>query len=205
MNKIACVGDSITWGFTILRRSKYSYPSVLQSLLEDKAEVGNFGLNDATASLDSEMPYARRSTFKKALDFHPDMVLMMLGSNDSKKINWNEKNFREGYLFILEKFMDMGAKPYLLLPPAVLNRIEIKQGVQIGRLEPKFLALDETTLTGSVIPVIKDIASTLSLPVIDLHSVVDDISLFNDGIHPNRTGAALMAETVFSQLKTSLL
>lgn len=205
MKRIACIGDSITWGFTILRRSKYSYPSVLQSLLEDKAEVGNFGLNDATASLESEMPYARRATFKKALDFQPDTVLMMLGSNDSKKINWNENKFHEGYLFILEKFMNMGAKPFLLLPPAVLNRIEIRQGVQIDRLEPKFLALDENTLTLSVIPAIKEIAATLSLPVIDLHAVVNDISLFNDGIHPNRAGAALMAQTVLSAIKPTLL
>ena len=101
--------------------------------------------------------------------------------------------------------MDMGAKPFLLLPPAVLNRIEIRQGVQIDRLEPKFLALDENTLTLSVIPAIKEIAATLSLPVIDLHAVVNDISLFNDGIHPNRAGAALMAQTVLSAIKPTLL
>ncbi len=204
MKRIACVGDSITWGFTIIRRSKYSYPSVLQSLLEGKAEVANFGLNDATASLESEMPYARRPTFKKALNFRADIVLMMLGSNDSKKINWNEQKFREGYLFILQKFLDMGAKAYLLLPPAVLNRIEIRQGVQIDRLEPKFLALDDNTLSENVIPAIKDIANSLSLPTIDLHGVIDDISLFNDGIHPNRAGAALMARSILPEIKSSL-
>lgn len=30
MKRIACVGDSITWGFTIVNRRKYSYPALLQ-------------------------------------------------------------------------------------------------------------------------------------------------------------------------------
>ena len=205
MIKIACVGDSITWGFTILSRSKYSYPAVLQRLCGDAAKVENFGLNDATARLESDRPYARRITFKRAVDFHPDVVLMMLGSNDSKKINWQEDKFREGYNYILNTFLNMGARAFLLLPPVVLNRIEIRDGLQISRLEPGFLALDEDTLSAGVIPAIRDIASANVLPVINLHSVVTDISLFNDGIHPNRAGAALMAQTVYDQIKNVVL
>ncbi len=205
MIKIACVGDSITWGFTILGRSKYSYPAVLQRLCGDTAKVENFGLNDATARLESERPYARRPVFKKACDFHPDVVLMMLGSNDSKKINWQEDKFRQGYNHILDTFLKTGAKVFLLLPPTVLNRIEIKEGVQVGRLEPKFIALDEDTLRSGVIPAIREIASSQALPVIDLHDVVSDIRYFNDGIHPNRAGAALMAQTIYDQIKDAVL
>lgn len=201
MIKIACIGDSITWGFTILRRGAYSYPAVLQRLLKDKAQVANFGLNDSTASRESEMPYTKRPPFSKAKAFGADLALIMLGSNDTKKINWGEEKFREGYSYIVDTFLQQGARVYLMLPPAVLNRIELKEGVQIGRLEPKFLALNEDILRFGVIPAIKDIAQEKNLPVIDLHSLITDISLFNDGIHPNKEGAALMANAIAQRLK----
>ena len=59
MIQIACNGDSITWGVTILRRSKYSYPAVFGELLNSESqefEVNNYGYNDSTARMDSEVP-----------------------------------------------------------------------------------------------------------------------------------------------------
>ena len=46
MKKVACGGDSITWGFTIIHPAKHGYPAVLQHLLGDGYEVRNFGYND---------------------------------------------------------------------------------------------------------------------------------------------------------------
>lgn len=47
MKKIACIGDSITWGFTLLNPWKQSYPALLQERLGTEYEVRNFGYNDA--------------------------------------------------------------------------------------------------------------------------------------------------------------
>ena len=43
--KVACIGDSITYGAAIEDRVNYSYPSQLQVLLGENYEVGNFGKN----------------------------------------------------------------------------------------------------------------------------------------------------------------
>lgn len=87
MKRIACVGDSITWGFTIVNRRKYSYPALLQQRLGADYEVRNFGQNDAAARFDADTPYVKKRVFQESLDWNPDIVLLMLGSNDTKKRN----------------------------------------------------------------------------------------------------------------------
>lgn len=47
--KVACVGNSITYGAGISNREKNSYPAQLQYYLGDDYEVRNFGSNGATA------------------------------------------------------------------------------------------------------------------------------------------------------------
>ena len=68
MKKIACIGDSITWGFTIINRRKHSYPALLQQRLGPDYEVRNFGYNDASARFDADTPYVKKAAYKKSLD-----------------------------------------------------------------------------------------------------------------------------------------
>ena len=53
MTKVACIGDSITWGFTLLKPWKQSYPALLQEKLGTEYKVGYFGYNDASARFDA--------------------------------------------------------------------------------------------------------------------------------------------------------
>ena len=95
MTKLACIGDSITSGFTLLNPRRNSYPSLLQKMLGDGYEVRNFGVLDAAARFDADTPYVRKKAYTKSLDWNPDIVLIMLGSNDTKrrkKIALLEKN-----------------------------------------------------------------------------------------------------------------
>jgi len=46
--KVACVGDSITFGSGIADRDNASYPAQLQKLLGDGFEVKNFGVSGRT-------------------------------------------------------------------------------------------------------------------------------------------------------------
>ena len=46
--KVACVGNSITYGTGVAEREKNAYPVKLQQMLGDKYEVGNFGKPGAT-------------------------------------------------------------------------------------------------------------------------------------------------------------
>ena len=190
MTKIACVGDSITWGFTIIRRLRYSYPAQLGHLLGKGYRVRNFGVNNACASFHSDLPYGLTPSFRAALRYKPDVVVMMLGTNDSKKFNWNPENFRSGYLKILERFLDMPQKPrvYLMVPPHIFSSFG-----------PEPFALSNERLEEQVIPAIREIASSKSLPLIDLHTAIAEKSLLNDGVHPGRAGAAVIALEVYKE------
>lgn len=197
---IACIGDSITWGFTILKRGKYSYPAVLQALLGESHEVHNFGFNNATASAAGDIPYVKRNVWKNALALKPDVALVMLGTNDTKPINYDAQKFAEGYTGIIRNLLEGGSRVFLMTPPHILNRIEIRDGLEISRIEPAPIALCEDTLMERIIPVIRKTAETMNLPLIEINDVICDISQFNDGIHPNRNGAGLIAATVYKQL-----
>lgn len=194
--KIACIGDSITWGFTILKRNKYSYPAVLQTLVGPEHEVHNFGCNNATASADGDVAYMKRKVYRDALALHPDVAIVMLGTNDTKPINYDAQKFVYGYMTIINSLQELGAKVYLMTPPHILNQIEIRDGVKIKRIDPTPIALSEETLNEHILPAIRN----FDLPVIEINNIITDISQFNDGIHPNKEGAALIAQTVYSRL-----
>ena len=66
---VDCVGNSITGGFTLAHPETESYPAVLQRLLGDGYEVGNFGVTAHALMLDSDLPYQKTTRFKEALDF----------------------------------------------------------------------------------------------------------------------------------------
>lgn len=198
--KIACIGDSITWGFTILKRNRYSYPAVLQALVGDTHEVQNFGCNNATASREGDVPYRKTRAYRNAMKFQPDMAFVMLGTNDTKPINYDERKFLEGYTGIIDKLLNLGSKVYLMTPPHILNRIEIRDGLEISRIDPTPIALNEDTLMERIIPLIRETAASRQLPLIEINEVITDISQFNDGIHPNRDGAAQIANTIYKRL-----
>ena len=83
--RIACVGDSITYGATIRDKSHDSYPAQLGTMLGRKYSVKNFGASGYTLQESCDRPYTSHKRYKKSLDFKPDVVLIMLGTNDTKE------------------------------------------------------------------------------------------------------------------------
>ena len=67
--KIACVGNSITYGYTIENRERDSYPAQLQRMLGEGYTVGNFGKSGATLLNKGHRPYMKQEEFQKALAF----------------------------------------------------------------------------------------------------------------------------------------
>ena len=82
--KVACVGDSITYGCMVANRNKNSYPTVLNGLLGEGYCVANFGYTDRTAIKTADRPYTAEKLYQQSLKFKPDVVVILLGSNDSK-------------------------------------------------------------------------------------------------------------------------
>jgi lysophospholipase L1-like esterase len=81
---VACVGDSITWGYGISNREHNSYPAQLAALLGTNWVVRNFGVNATTLLHQGDLPYVRQPAWAQALAFKPDVVVIDFGANDSK-------------------------------------------------------------------------------------------------------------------------
>jgi lysophospholipase L1-like esterase len=101
--RVACIGDSITeWSH---------YPEELQQKLGEGYIVGNFGVAGSAVTKDSELPYMNQSAFQEAKDFQPQVVIIMLGTNDAKDVNYDfsgvtvPKNDHDLYTLSYEQFV----------------------------------------------------------------------------------------------------
>ena len=57
--------------------------------------------------------------------------------------------------------------------------------------------INEKTVTGSVIPIIRKVAKDTNLPIVDLYQALSGKpEMFPDKIHPNAAGAKVMAKTI---------
>lgn len=92
--RVACCGDSITEGWTSSDLDTCSYPAQLQKMLDPaKYEVKNFGIGGRCALKDAGdyTPYWNEAKFYKAsLTYQPNIVILMLGTNDVVCNKWND-------------------------------------------------------------------------------------------------------------------
>src|SRR5947208_169754 len=89
--KVACVGDSITAGAGV-KDAKNKYPAQLGELLGTGYDVKNFGNSGSTMLDDGDKPYKKQKSFTDAVAFAADIVVIKLGTNDSKPQNWAKKD-----------------------------------------------------------------------------------------------------------------
>lgn len=193
MIKVACVGDSITFGATIPNRNKLSYPAQLQYLLGEKYQVTNYGRNGATMLKQGNYPYWNTGLLEKAVKANPDLVFIKLGTNDSKMVNWKHKaEFVKNYKEMIAKFKACESKPRIVL---ILPVPAFSEGDQISGSRVK----------NEVIPKVQQVAYDEGLEVLDMHSPLTDKQNFmhRDKIHPNPFGAHAIAWRIFELLNTA--
>ena len=112
--RVSCVGDSITQGAGA--DPGMSYPSQLQALLGDKWQVKNFGVGGRTLLKKGDLPYWNEQAFKDAQNFKPDVVIIMLGTNDGKPQNWvHHDEFYADYKNLVETFKNLDSKPRVFI------------------------------------------------------------------------------------------
>jgi acyl-CoA thioesterase I len=187
--RVACVGNSITQGPG--RDNINSYPLMMQKLLGDGYRVKNFGVSGSTLLKKGDLPYWDQAQYKEALEFKPDILIVKLGTNDSKPQNWKFKSdFVENYTEFIESIkaeMPENGQVYICLPVPVF---EDNWGIT------------ERILVKEMRPMLRKVARATGARIIDLHKpFATKAGLFPDGVHPNAEGNAQMAEIIATVIK----
>ena len=185
--RVACVGNSITWGGL----GDLSYPAQMGKLLGSGYAVRNFGVSGRTLLRKGDYPYWNEETFYDALDFLPHIVIIELGTNDTKPWNWTyHDQFFADYTDLIREFRSGGRNPqiYLCLPPPAF--------------QTNFGITD--SVIRKVIPLIDSLRRESHTLFIDLYSYFQGKgTYFPDGIHPNADGYGLMAALVRDSIMAS--
>ncbi len=178
--RVACVGDSIT------RDTKYT--EILSTMLGSNYTVGNFGVGRTTVSRDFNKPYVNQQAFQDAQKFRPDIVVIMLGTNDAYLSEDQRSNFTDDYKMLIDSFQALPNTPkiYIVMPPPVFNNT---------------MGLPATVLNNDVLPKVNQTATELNLPTIDVHTpLLDNPEDFQDGVHPNLEGSQVIASEVYNAI-----
>ncbi len=186
--RVACVGNSITWGGL----GSSSYPEQLGNLLGNGYNVKNFGVSARTLLRHGDYPYWNEEAFYDAQDFNPQIVVILLGTNDSKPQNWIYRNeFFKDYKDMIAVFRKDGRNPqiYACFPPPAFSQ---NWGITDAIIHYEILPLIDS---------VRQTAKTLSINFYQYF--LDKSNYFPDGIHPNADGYALMANVVFDSIKNS--
>jgi lysophospholipase L1-like esterase len=186
--KVACVGDSIT--------QISGWPDKLGAKLGAGYSSTNYGLSGTTALKNSDHTYWGSQQYNDSHAANPDIVVIMLGTNDSKPFNWDahKGEFVGDYEALIDTYATLPSHPKIYLnlcPPAGTNGYQIVGSV----------------IENEIIPDIKQIAAAKGLPTIDVFDAFGghnlDQSLFGgpgDLVHPNAKGAQVIADTVYAAL-----
>ncbi len=196
--RIACVGDSITQGVGVMfdHLDQNSYPAMLQGLLGEAYQVLNYGHSGRTLLKSGDNPYWKSPFYAASLRSEPALVLIMLGSNDSKPNNWQAARYEQTLAELVASYRQLPGPPEvrLLFPPAVF--------VRPGRQEVAF-KISGQVIEHEIIPILQRAAAQMGLLTIDIFSVTQGHpEVFPDGVHPNAAGDRLIAEAVYAAIKS---
>jgi lysophospholipase L1-like esterase len=183
--RVACIGDSITAGSGI-DDPALRYPAILGSLLGEQYDVRAFGVPGATMLSSGDLPYASQPAFREAMAFRPDVLVVALGTNDTKPWNWTGSAALAGDTRrLVEAFRraNPAVRVFLCRPPPVV-------GAGAFGIPP------EVVRTG-VAPILEQVARETGAGIVDLHAPLDGRpGLLPDGVHPGPEGARRIAEAV---------
>ena len=188
--KVACVGNSITEGAGLSKGM--SYPEQLQQMLGDQYEVRNYGLGGRTLLRKGDLPYWQEEMYQEVLAWIPDLVIIKLGTNDSKPQNWiYSEEFENDYRNFIQSF----------------RKLPGKRGIYICTPIPVFKdawGITESIVKEEIIPVIMKVGRAEGVSVIDLYSpMLGKGDLVPDGVHPNEAGATIIAGEISRFVKST--
>ena len=190
--KVACIGNSVTYGMTHKNPAETSYPTQLQQMLGEGYEVRNFGHSGATLLSKGHRPYINLPEYTAALEFAPDIAVIHLGLNDTDPRNW--PNYRDefygDYMNIIKALRDKNPEVEVYvchMTPIFHWHRRFKSGTRDWYRQ--------------IQDVIKDIAEDGGFELIDLSRYLyNRPDLMPDALHPNEQGATIIARQVYSAI-----
>lgn len=195
---VSCVGDSITAGVGVSAQLVLiqSYPARLQQLIGTNYSVQNDGLSGATLLKKGDTPYWNSTPYLNSYArTKPDIVIIMLGSNDSKSQNWAYgTNFYSDYGDLIAVYTNVTTHPRVLLctPPPCF-------GNNTPNINPGIVATN-------IAPLVRQLGTNLDLQVIDMQTLLAGHGeWFPDNVHPNSQGASVMAAIVYAAISGDTL
>lgn len=187
--KVACIGNSITYGLTLTSPQTQSYPALLANMLGNDYEVRNFGHSGAAVLRKGHHPYTETPEFAAAINYKPDIAIIHLGVNDTDPRSWPNfsEYFTEDYLYIINQLREANPHVRILmarLTPLRATHPRFRSGTRIWRLEAQNL--------------IETLAAVHNFELIDFNEpLVNKQHLLHDGIHPNAEGAVFLAAEAY--------
>jgi len=185
--KVACIGDSITQDSGWSDKLRAGYTST------------NFGVTTTTLLKNGDTPNWNTAAFTRSHSSNPDIVVIVLGTNDSKPFNWSahKGEFVGDYEALVDTCAALPGHPRIFLnlcPPAGTNSHQI----------------DGAVIENEILPDFRQVAAAKGLTTIDVFSAFGghnlDPSLYarpDDLVHPNAKGAQVIADTVYAALLAS--
>jgi len=206
--RVACIGNSITDGHGIDLAPRNGYPAQLQRMLGDGYSVKNFGLSARTMLNKGDVPYMNEMAWRDAQAFNPDIVVIKLGTNDSKPHNWQHKDeFKQDLQQMITTLCPQLAQP-------AKKGKKAKKGQTVEPVKPRIILctpipafkstwdISDQVIANEIIPIQKEVAAQYNLQVLDLHTLFTDATMVqDDGIHPNDKGVRRIAELVAEAIK----
>ncbi|MHB8236293.1 MAG: GDSL-type esterase/lipase family protein [Acidithiobacillus ferrivorans] len=196
--RVACVGDSITYGDGVPQRHTQGWPGKLQQLLGTGYQVANFGHSGTTMLKNGGLPYWKTAEYKAATSFDPNIVIIMLGTNDANSKSWSRlgSRFTADAEEMIRHFAQLKAHPkiYICTPPPIIH---------------SNYGISEAMLIRGPISDIYTAGHAMNVPVIPVYAELRrffkthgaDVYYQADGIHPNAAGQKQIAQLIFQFLQ----
>ena len=196
--KVACIGDSTTYGHGVAGWPINNYPAQLQKMLGDKYHVSNFGQNGSTVSDDGDKPYTETKQFAKSLEYNADIVVIMLGTNDTKPENWTDvKNFIDRYDALVNRYRENNPNVKIIVctPPQAFFSGGKQEGTTNFDIQPEYVR--------EIMNHLRTYGLTKGFDVVDVYDLTRNHAEWftSDNVHPSKDGAHAIAELVAKKIK----
>lgn len=209
--KVACIGDSITFGFLLAHPEQESFPGQLQRMLGDGYEVRNFGVPGLGVYLhlpwksqkNGKRAWSLSPKYAEAMAWKPDIVISNLGANDLDEYPkeflpgadcipaLTRGTFRRQYADVLNAFKSGGSSPRILM----WTRLCAMKGARAEKYGLTMAVMAED---------LERVAAEVGAEGLDIYSVTKDSAAneeWPDMTHPPVSGHQAIAEAILKVLR----